>query len=120
MDKRQDTNTALAQKLQSAASALGHGRRATALEKVTEVYATLTEARAVIDGMTNELRAAWGERGVSHGNPDHDDNPEELSTSVGDTLANIMHFCVREEIDFATCLSVAEANFNAESSEGGH
>lgn len=75
-----------------------------------------------ISGIDNETRAEFGERAIANGNPDHeiDTDPEDKSTwtsSVSDTLANIMHFCQREEIAWEPRLTMAEINFNEECDE---
>lgn len=53
-------------------------------------------------------RAAWT-RGQS---PTYDEE------AVCDLLADLRHFCVAANIDFATCDRLAEINFDAESMDG--
>lgn len=62
----------------------------------------------------NARRAKWGEDAVKT-NPD--DNGAETNTA--DVLANIMHYCDREGIDFYAALHQAEFHYDAEKNEEG-
>jgi hypothetical protein len=43
---------------------------------------------------------------------DFDENDKD--TAVSDLLANLMHLCDRENVDFADCLRRADNNYQAE------
>lgn len=62
-------------------------------------------------------RAAHGRKAVSVGTPDYELNGDDADgkrTDVCDTLANIMHYCAEEKIDFYYALQDAQMHFNAE------
>lgn len=113
LDESPISNNRMAHLCAQATSALNHGRRSTAIEKVTLVYNELTRPMlSPGQEINNNVRAAYGGLGVAAGDPDHDAN--DIETSVTDTLANIMHFCRHQGVDFQSCLSTAENNFDAE------
>lgn len=93
------------------------GSGADVIGVLAEWYAEPDDSlRAAFTGeMNNDLRAEWGARGVAAGNPDHDAN--DIESSVADTLANIMHFCKRDGIEFQARLSTAEMHFESEEQE---
>lgn len=39
---------------------------------------------------------------------------DDLLSKISDLLADLMHLCRREGIDFEKCLTVAEVNFESE------
>jgi hypothetical protein len=115
------TNNAMSHMLRSASSALAHGRLNTAWKKVEPVYLALAPLApvAVADPkplfckpIDNAARSNYGALAVAIGNPDHDKEP--IEASISDTLANIMHFCRREGIDFQQRLVTAEIGFEGE------
>ena len=58
---------------------------------------------------------AWGANAVLHGTPNYDANNVDVigrHASIADTLANIMHYCERMDIDFASVLAEAEELFD--------
>lgn len=61
---------------------------------------------------TNDDRANRGFDAVVTGSDYHAD--EDMLNAIGDTLANIMHLCERDGIDFQNRLAVAEDHFKAE------
>lgn len=69
--------------------------------------------------MNNHERAHYGHLAISVGNPDHyanvSDSTEGLRTSLVDTLANILHCCHEEQLDFSDALRIAVTHFEAES-----
>ena len=66
--------------------------------------------------MKNEDRAEYGRAAVDAGTPDRDCNDD--STNTTDTLANIMHWCKEEKIDFSRCMASAQMHYQAEIEEG--
>ena len=40
--------------------------------------------------------------------------PDELETEITDLLANLMHLCNREKVDFNLCLQNAQMHYNEE------
>lgn len=68
--------------------------------------------------MNNQQRAAWGKKGITHGNPDHKDSMSAkeygLETSASDSIANILHHVRQEGGDTEMVLRMALSNFNAE------
>jgi hypothetical protein len=65
------------------------------------IAAHIEAARAAL------ARAAWT-RG---------DSPTYSREAVSDLLADLKHFCVAANIDFATCDRLAEVHFDAESED---
>jgi hypothetical protein len=57
----------------------------------------------------NETRAGYGANAIAT-SPDKNDP----FTDTVDTLANIMHYCDGEGIDFTSCLFAAQIHFDAE------
>ena len=45
---------------------------------------------------------------------------DSLPSYVGDLLANLMHLCNREKVDFNRCLQDAQWNFNEEKDKCTH
>ena len=64
---------------------------------------TPEERRDYIHGIFNET--SYGE--------------DTLDTGVVDLLADLMHYCDLEEIDFELCLNNARMHFNYEAEKGG-
>lgn len=58
--------------------------------------------------LTNAQRAANGELCTSHV---FDFEENDLTTAISDLLANVMHLCDREEIEFSDCVRRAENNY---------
>ena len=46
-----------------------------------------------------------------------DPDPEELLTAAGDLLADFLHYCSQEELDFDDAIRVARMHFEAEMDE---
>lgn len=67
-----------------------------------------------ISGITNEIRADYGERAVEHGSPDAGKDEDDY-TDLKDALCNMMHYAHAQGLDFAGALSGAEMHFEAES-----
>jgi len=44
----------------------------------------------------------------------YSDDEDDLVSKISDLLADLMHLCRQEEIEFRGCLTVAEVNFEAE------
>lgn len=63
---------------------------------------------------TNADRAARGEDAVYAGS---DYPADDLDTSIGDTLANLLHLCRREGIDFEAALARGREHFQEEVAE---
>ena len=66
--------------------------------------------------LTNDTRSAYGREGVQAGSPDAFGSmlAGDTETAVVDTIANILHFCEDEVIDFRVCLASAQISFQAE------
>lgn len=106
----------MGQLLRVAASALDHGRLTTACENVARVHSELNGITFTGD-INNSIRADYGARSVAAGDSDYKDTikgENGLASSVTYTLANIMHLCRREGIDFAERLDFAEIQFEEE------
>jgi hypothetical protein len=67
--------------------------------------------------MTNEERAGWGASAVENGTPDFGESGADVegrTTDVADALANVMHHCDAEGVDFELALERARADHAAE------
>ena len=70
-----------------------------------------------ITGISNVNRYRFGRAAVQFGTPDigaNGDDIEGQESDLTDTLANIMHYCHSEKIDFNRALSRAQMHFNEE------
>lgn len=74
-------------------------------------YGSYLPLNAKWEPPTNATRAEWGEAAVKT-DPDYGKN--DVADTVGDVLANIMHYCDREKIDFHKCFGFALMNYSAE------
>lgn len=68
--------------------------------------------------MNNQERAAYGEKAVPVGNPDHADSMTDpelgINTSASDTIANILHYVDSLGGDTAKVLRLASMHYSAE------
>lgn len=63
---------------------------------------------------TNEERASWAQRAIDAFEVATNMEGEPLETVVGDLLANLMHLCDAEDLDFGHLLARARYNHEAE------
>jgi hypothetical protein len=63
--------------------------------------------------MDNNERAARAQEALEL-DPDYRSGGNSTKEAVGDLLANLMHLCKQEDIDFADQLLMANINFNCE------
>jgi hypothetical protein len=61
--------------------------------------------------MDNEMRISRVMTALGAGYPDGED---DLVSKISDLLADLMHLCRQEGIEFRRCLTVAEVNFESE------
>jgi len=61
--------------------------------------------------MDNETRI---NRAVTALGTGYSDDEDDLVSKISDLLADLMHLCRREGIEFRRCLTVAEVNFESE------
>jgi hypothetical protein len=61
--------------------------------------------------MDNEMRINRAITALQAGYPDEED---DLISKINDLLADLMHLCRRQEIEFQDCLVIAEVNFESE------
>ena len=63
----------------------------------------------------NNDRAEYARSAVENHCKQADGEPECLEESVIDLLANLMHLCKKDGVDFGDCLLSAQIHFDAES-----
>lgn len=66
---------------------------------------------------SNDDRAQWAKVGIDAFAKETGLDNEELETAVSDFLADLMHFCDQEKIDFNLCLSRGQGHYLEERAE---
>ncbi len=61
--------------------------------------------------MDNEMRV---NRAISAPEAAYSGEEDDFVSKINDLLADLMHLCKQEGIEFQRCLTVAEVNFEAE------
>jgi hypothetical protein len=67
--------------------------------------------------MTNEERAALGLKGLEAGTDLLADDPDDIETYVGDMIANLMHLCDDQGVDYRAAEARGIMHYGAETDE---